>query len=201
MTKSHYKEGKNGVSDKKLTTPRGHLATENQHSQVAWEIDCSLWAERYREMMLRYTQYRVRDREIAEDIVQVTLLAGLQAKSSFLGNSTEKSWLFGILRNKIMDHFREVKKNRTYELLPKDGKNPLDPEKAIENKQLAQMISSCLNILSDKFRNVIILKEIECLSTQEICNELDINPNNLRVLLHRARKQLKKILELNQLVV
>lgn len=201
MTKSHYKEGKNSVSDKKLTTPRGHLATENQHSQVAREIDCSLWAERYREMMLRYTQYRVRDREIAEDIVQVTLLAGLQTKSSFLGNSTEKSWLFGILRNKIMDHFREVKKNRAYELLPKDGKNLFDPEKAIENKQLAQMISSCLNILSDKFRNVIILKEIECLSTQEICNELDINPGNLRVLLHRARKQLKKSLELSQAVV
>lgn len=180
------------------------------------ELDSSQWVEKYGDMMIRYTWLRVREEEIAEDIVQTTLLAAFQAKASFLGNSSEKSWLFGILKHKIMDHFREIKKKRTYELLPEDDKNPcdkdfdgkghwhalpvswgIDPEKSIENGQLAQVMATCMDTLSDKFRDLFVLKEVEGLSTEEICNELDIKPNNLWVILHRARNQLKKCLEVD----
>ncbi|MEE8268956.1 MAG: sigma factor, partial [Nitrospinaceae bacterium] len=69
-------------------------------------VNSDLWVDRYGDMMYRFTLVRVKNPDSAEEIVQVTLLAALQAKGSFQGRSTEKSWLFGILKHKILDHFR-----------------------------------------------------------------------------------------------
>lgn len=178
------------------------------------EINSELWVDRYGDMLYRYTLVRVKNPDAAEEIVQVTLLAALQAKDSFQGRSTEKSWLFGILKHKIMDHFRAQKNQRTYELTPEDGADPLehayqqdghwahvpqnwhtDPHKAAENKQLLEALGHCLDRLSDKFRNVFVLKEVEGLKSEEICKALDIQPTNLWVILHRARNQLRQCLE------
>ncbi|MFQ5451818.1 MAG: sigma-70 family RNA polymerase sigma factor [Nitrospinaceae bacterium] len=147
-------------------------------------IDSDQWVDRYANTMFRFTLFRVRDEEHAEEIVQNTFLAALQAKKSFSGKSTEKTWLFGILKHKIMDHFREVKRTRTYDLLPQDNADPcekdfdnkghwqalpkswgINPEKATENKQLLKALSTCLDTLSDKFRQLFILKEKEKLGT------------------------------------
>ncbi|MCH8209572.1 MAG: RNA polymerase subunit sigma-70, partial [Nitrospinae bacterium] len=62
------------------------------------KLDSNLWLENYGDMIYRYTLVRVKDPDTAEEIVQVTLLAALQAKDSFQGRSSEKSWLFGILQ-------------------------------------------------------------------------------------------------------
>lgn len=173
-----------------------------------------MWVDRYGDMMYRYTLVRVKNPDAAEEIVQVTLLAALQAQKSFEGRSTEKSWLFGILKYKILDYFRDLKNHRTYELTPEDGPDPLDnayhqdghwanlpknwatdPHKAAENKQLVEALAHCMDRLSDKFRNIFVLKEIEGMSSEEICKELNIKPTNLWVILHRARNQLRKCLE------
>jgi RNA polymerase sigma-70 factor (ECF subfamily) len=71
----------------------------------------------------------------------------------------------------------------------------LSPEKAAENQELAQALLFCMDGLSDKFRRIFVLKEIEGLSSEEICNEFDIQPTNLWVILHRARNRLKQCLE------
>ena len=76
------------------------------------EIDANQWVERYGDLMYRYTLVRVKDQGAAEEIVQVTFFAALQATLSYQGRSSEKSWLFGILKHKILDHFREIKKTR-----------------------------------------------------------------------------------------
>ena len=172
------------------------------------------WVEEYGDILYRYTLVRVKDPDAAEEIVQVTLLAALQSQKSFQGRSSEKSWLFGILKHKILDHFRNLKNQRSYELTPEDGSDPLenaylhdghwanapknwdtDPHKAAENRQLVEALSTCLDRLSDKFRNIFVLKEIEGLTSDEICKEMDIKPTNLWVILHRARNQLRKCLE------
>lgn len=179
-------------------------------------IDSSNWVDRYGDALYRYTLVRVRDQDDAQEIVQLSFLAALQAKDSFAGRSTEKSWLFGILKHKIMDHFREVKKTRTFDLSPDDdnpdpydkafdstghhinppGQWAIDPSKAAENKQLVKALSLCLEGLPEKYRRVFVLKEIENLSSEEICNTFEIQPTNLWVMLHRARNQLKKCLEI-----
>lgn len=177
-------------------------------------IDSELWVERYGDMLFRFTLVRVKDAVAAEEIVQVTLLAALQSKNSFAGKSTEKSWLFGILKHKIMDHFRSLKTQRTYEIAQDEDADPYEnaynesghwispprdwetnPEKAAENAELMTALADCLDGLSEKFRNIFVLKEVEGMKSEDICKEMEINPTNLWVILHRARNQLKKCLE------
>ncbi len=181
-------------------------------------IDCNQWVDRYGNAMFRYTLLRVRDETHDEEVVQNTFLAALQSKHSIAGLSSEKTWLFGILKHKILDHFREVKKNRTYELQLDVDQDPCDqdfdgkghwqtlpvrwefnPEKSAENQQLSQILLKCLKTLSEKFQDLFVLREIEGLSSKEICRELDITPNNLWVMLHRTRNQMKKCMEVHWL--
>ena len=164
--------------------------------------------------MYRYTLVRVKDPANAEEIVQVTFFAALQASHTFAGRSSEKSWLFGILKHKILDHFREIKKTRSFDLTPQDDKDPfeydqtghwkevpqnwgMDPEKSAENQELTEALATCLEHLPNKFRQVFVLREIEGLSSDEICNDFNIKPTNLWVILHRARNQLKKCLQIH----
>ena len=82
-------------------------------------------------------------------------------------------------------------------MVPKPGNWNLDPEKAAENNELAQILAQCLSRLSDKFHRIFVLKEMDGMSSEEICNEFNIKPTNLWVILHRARNQLKLCLESN----
>ena len=68
------------------------------------------WVENYADMLYRYTLFRVKDPDVADELVQATLFAALKSQHTFAGKSTEKTWLFGILKNKTMDHFRSSKK-------------------------------------------------------------------------------------------
>ena len=179
-------------------------------------IDSGLWVDRYGDMLFRFTLLRVKDEDQAEEIVQNTFLAALQAKESFAGRSTEKTWLFGILKHKIMDHFRKVKKEKTFDLEPDDDHDPcesdfdgkghwralpirwgINPEKSIENSELQKILATCMNKLSDKFRQLFVMREVEGLKSERICEELGISPSNLWVMLHRSRNQLKKCLEVH----
>lgn len=68
------------------------------------------WVENYADMLYRYTLVRVKDRDVADKLVQATLFAALKSQHTFAGKSNEKTWLFGILKHKTMDQFRSAKK-------------------------------------------------------------------------------------------
>jgi RNA polymerase sigma-70 factor (TIGR02943 family) len=173
------------------------------------------WVENYADMLYRYTLVRVKDPDVADELVQATLFAALKSQHTFAGKSTEKTWLFGILKHKTMDHFRSAKKNinlditegdadriqfdNTGHMTPSPNNWNIDPEKATENKELAQVLAKCMNGLSEKFHRLFVLKEIDGLSSEEICKELNVKPTNLWVMLHRARNQLKLCMESNWL--
>ena len=63
--------------------------------------------EKTRRDMLRFAQLQLRDAGAAEDMVQEALLAAMKYESSFAGRSSLKTWLFSILRNKILDHLKK----------------------------------------------------------------------------------------------
>ena len=73
-------------------------------------LDPEKWVENYADMLYRYSLVRVKDPDVADELVQVTLFAALKSQHTFAGKSTEKTWLFGILKHKTMDHFRSTKK-------------------------------------------------------------------------------------------
>ena len=181
-------------------------------------INPQLWVKRYSDGMFRFALLRVNDDEHADDIVQNTFLEALKAKDSFAGLSSEKTWLFGIMKNKIMDYYREKKKSQKYGLSLDDDRDPcesdfdgkghwralpfswgIDPEKAVVDKELLQNLRDCISTLSPKFRELYVLREVEGCDSETICSELNITPSNLWVILHRARNLLKKCMEVHLL--
>src|SRR5258708_35172175 len=70
------------------------------------KVNPERWVEEYGDSLFGFAAGRVRDRAIAQDLVQETFLAALKASQGFAGRSTERAWLFGILRNKLVDYYR-----------------------------------------------------------------------------------------------
>ena len=164
---------------------------------------------------------RVGGSDAAEDIVQETLLGALKSRSSFAGQSTERTWLTGILKYKILDHLRKKLKeteNPAQADLPVDQQQLFcpkgtweghwmqdfaprdwgkDPQSLLEDKEFWSIFEQCLTGLPQHYRTVFTLYEMEDFSTDEICKELNITATNLWVIMHRSRRQLRYCLERN----
>ena len=77
-------------------------------SELALRVDPDRWVDDHGDCLYRYALIRVRKQEVAEDLVQETLLAAMRQADKFSGRSSERSWLCGILKNKICDYFRRL---------------------------------------------------------------------------------------------
>lgn len=175
--------------------------------------DPSLWVEKYGDYLMRYAQLRLKNYASAEDAVQETFLAGVKGLDRFDGRVEVKYWLRGILRNKIVDYIRKavreqpVEDPESYELpqstrmkvfgIPTSNPVPweFDVHQAFDEKEFWRIFRECTDALQGNIQRAFVLKELEGLATPEVCKVLDISPNNLWVMIHRARNQLKKCLE------
>jgi len=178
-------------------------------------IDPERWVSEYGDMMFRYAYVRLKKRAVAEDIVQETFLAAIKAQEGFQGRSSEKSWLMGILRHKLIDYLRKAAREVTLDdmdsedfvdtLLFKEAGIPawqpprwqFNPRKVFEQKEFWDVFSKCLAGMDERQHLAFTLKELEGLSTEDICKELDVQPTYLWVILYRARNALKICLEKN----
>ncbi|UCH53244.1 MAG: sigma-70 family RNA polymerase sigma factor, partial [Pseudomonadota bacterium] len=79
--------------------------TESRNREA---LDTRTWLDEHGDALYRFALLRVRNSTVAEDLVQDTLLAGLQGKTRFAGGSSVRTWLIGILKNKIIDHMRRT---------------------------------------------------------------------------------------------
>ena len=177
--------------------------------------DPEVWVDRYGDYLYRFALSRTKDPSVAEDLVQETLLAALQARTSFKGRSTPKSWLAGILKHKIVDHFRKSKRERPTDdailqredidrLFEANGawkmapnKWEVNPTKLYEQKEFMEIFYKCLATLPERLSNAFILREIDGLDTKEICKVLNITATNSWVIIYRARMALRNCLEIN----
>lgn len=177
------------------------------------------WLDEHGDYLFRYALLRVSGRDIAEDLVQETFLAALKSYSAFDGKSSIRTWLTGILRHKIMDHFRHIytfEKNRADpEATDVDdfinngkakgrwrpGYGPGDwtsaPDDRLHQKEFMQVLKECLDALPERIAAVFKLSEIEDMETVEICKELGITSTNFWVIMHRARTGLRRCLEIH----
>ncbi|MGA0333047.1 MAG: sigma-70 family RNA polymerase sigma factor [Kiritimatiellia bacterium] len=176
------------------------------------ELDPARWLSEHGDILYRFALGRVRDPQTAEDLVQDTFLAAMKGATSFSGRSKERTWLVGILKHKIIDHFRKHKRmflSEDLEIPEHDPQDFLDrkgnwtvgqsawitqPEKAFELKEFWKHLNGCLEHLTEQQRKVYVLRELEEHSAEEICDALEMSPSNLWVTLHRARLQLKDCL-------
>ncbi|MBL7188915.1 MAG: sigma-70 family RNA polymerase sigma factor [Phycisphaerae bacterium] len=163
------------------------------------------------EALYSYALMRVGKPDVAEDMVQDALLAALQSWQSFAGDSSERTWLIGILSHKILDFFRRNSRRedvddetwRTeYFNKSRHWKDRMlswkaDPETLAEDVDFRRVLQDCLRELSRVMAQAFVMREIEGCSSEEVCKHLEISQTNLWVRLHRARLQLRRCLELN----
>ena len=187
------------------------------HEDPASELDPARWLTEYGDALFRYALGRLRDTSHAEDMVQETLMAALQARASYSGRASEKTWLTGILKHKIIDFIRKQVRETTVDDIgtlsdtatesgiddlfdargswvrsPRDWGNP---DKTLHNHQFLEAFEVCLGRLKPAFARVFALKELSGLSNEDICNELGITATNCGVMLYRARMGLRRCLE------
>lgn len=179
------------------------------------QLNPDTWVEEHGDALFRFALTRLRDRAAAEDAVQETLLGALKARDRYKPDLSVRGWLMGILKHKIIDHLRrsarqvQVDDEEARQLL----ESPLvrysgiaalspprwrfSPRKALEQKEFWSVFQACLAKLQELQHTAFVLKEVDGLSTEEVCKELDITPNYLWVTIHRAREQLKACLNAN----
>lgn len=172
------------------------------------------WNLSYREYLLRFALQRISDYGSAEDIVQDTFLSGWNARRQFRGDCSEKTWLTGILRNKIIDHYR--RNSRRPSVIASDLDGPADesgsvswmdrqpdlrpvnrPGSETDKREFLDELDRAVNSLPEKMGLAYRMREIEGQSTEEITRKLGITKANLWVLIHRAKQALGEQLEAN----
>lgn len=180
-------------------------------SKVEEQIDTSNWVDEYSDMMYNFTYTRVNDHELSLDLVQDTFVSALKGLSNFEGKSSIKTWLFSILKRKIIDHWRreETRKTKPMSALGTDSESGEERiigrqsegliseiEVDFENEELKKVILSCVQELPEKWKGIVIDKLLEEKQTEEVCKEHDITASNLWVIIHRAKVQLRDCLTL-----
>lgn len=194
-------------------------ALKNKKDKSLGFSDPSIWVEKYGDYLFRYAMMRLRSKEAAENAVQETFLAALKSKDSFAGKSSESTWMIGILKHKIIDHYRKDfrEKNATdmqtfqseeeqtidgfYDAMENPKKYPKDwmpdPQATLHSKEFWETLQDCMTKLPLKVSHAFAMRELDDMDTSLICKELGITPTNLWVMLHRARLQLRACLEIN----
>lgn len=188
---------------------------EKQTEAKPRTLDPETWVDQYGDYLYRYALSRIQDPSVAEDLVQETFLAALHAKERFEGRSSEKTWLTGILKYKIIDHIRKKSREQPTESIEfaadvmhehfdekgawKVGpaKWTVDPSELLEQKEFWEVFYRCLSKLSGRLAQAFVFRELEGLSSDEISKILNISANNSYVILHRARMGMRDCVEAN----
>lgn len=168
--------------------------------------------------MLAFAQLQLRDAALAEDAVQDALTAALTGGQDFAGRSALKTWVFGILRHKIVDLIRQQARTTPISAFGDDedsldqafanlfkenahwqpAHRPAawgDPEASLRDKHFWAVFDACLTHLPKNTARVFMMREFLELDTGEVCAAAGISTSNCHVILHRARSALRGCLE------
>jgi RNA polymerase sigma-70 factor (ECF subfamily) len=189
----------------------------NRNKISSKETNPHIWIEKYRESLLKYALFRLRDADLAEESIQETFLAALQSRKGYEGLATEKTWLISILKRKIYDHFRRIGRDRQFkvpfpmehssnDVFDRRGIPALksriwlsDPSMVYEQKEFLKILKQALSVLPGRTAQAFILRDVIELSSEEICEFMDISICNFYVMVHRARKRLRYDLQFHWL--
>lgn len=196
-------------------------ATDSTVQQSMITCNPTEWVKLYADELYRFAYIKVSDSGLAQDLVQETFLSALQAKEQFRGESSEKTWLMAILKNKIIDHFRKSRKASITISIDEEKTGDSDPhhfffnEKGHWRKEMApkawtseisskqeqtdfySILRACMGKLNEMGKKIFNLKYLEEKESAEICKDLSISTSNYWVIIHRAKLQLRSCLEKN----
>ena len=180
--------------------------------------------DRYHAPLLRLAMAFVPSQAIAEEVVQETWIGVLEGLSRFEGRSSLKTWIFRILTNQAKTRGVRESRSVPFSPLGHDeddrGEPTVDPlrfqssgywidhwaspprswdedtpERLLLSKECGQHMENAIEALPPTQRQVLVLRDVDGLSSEEVCNILGISETNQRVLLHRARSRVRRALE------
>lgn len=178
---------------------------------ISKKNDVAYWVNTYGDELYRYAYSKTGDRHIAEDLVQDAFLAALQSTNERIIKN-QKSWLFSILRNKVVDYYRKLERENkeprneyTEEEMDegshfigmgawrKDLKNIpwSNTENLATDKEFNALLDTCLTKLPAHYQAVVRLKIMENEKTEVICQDLGISSANLWQIIHRTKLRLR----------
>jgi RNA polymerase sigma-70 factor, ECF subfamily len=142
----------------------------------------------------------------AQDLAQSVFVALMESIGRFEGRSHIRTFLFGIFYNKVSEHLREKQKNEgndpidevmesRFDLRGNWRQPPADIEASVFGREVGEMIQACLEKVPQTQRIAFYLREVDEMSTKEICKKMAISVTNLGVMLFRARNHLRECLE------
>jgi len=193
----------------------------NKNSANADMFHDTVFMEDLRLQMFKFAQLQVRDSQLAEDAVQEAIFSAYQNIDKFGRQSALKTWVFSILKNKLIDLLRKEKRHTAASQLEDgaqlNGDALIDklfqenghwqkherpekwdrPDHGIENKHFWRTFDACLNALPEKYGRLFMMREFLELDTPEICHNEGLTVSNLNVTLYRARLRLRECLEDN----
>lgn len=217
------KDGRRGrviVKDTELVTEHMTIMTpvspSSDTSQAVAEQIQRFFGE-HRSDLVRFASLQLRDPAMAEDVVQETLIAVLQGHTELANRSSVKTWVFSILKRKVIDALRvrqrevpisqlgtgDEETESHDDLFDRHGfwtrehrpNRWVDTDDALEQQQFWRVLELCLDHLPERTSRVFMMRELLELETDEICRELAITTSNCWVILHRARMGLRLCLE------
>jgi RNA polymerase sigma-70 factor, ECF subfamily len=157
--------------------------------------------QKYHQDLYRFLFYMVKNKELAEDLVQEVYIRVLKAYDRFEGNSSEKTWLFSIAKNVAIDHFRKQKgwKRWLFEKMDFSTAQISDdvplPEEIAQKREEIKKIYQCLDECTIDQKMVVILRYIHELSISETAEALTWTESKVKTTQHRAIKTLRKKME------
>ena len=162
--------------------------------------------ETYLAQILRAARGAGLDPQQAEDVTQATFTTFIEAAPHFEGRSSVRTWLFGILYKKIAEARRARQRDRQTDEIDETFERRFDAggswstpprpvDTALHHKEVETEIFACLDAAPLRQTLAFVLREVEELSTEDICNILGITRTNLGVMLHRIRNRVRDCLE------
>jgi len=170
--------------------------------------------------LFRYALGRVRDHHAAEDLVQDCLLAAWQRRESFKGDSSLGTWLTGIMKFKVLDHFRKSGRTPTamaaesendeadpleslfdargsWKIDPNAGFEPFSttPDEGAWRREILDLVRRCLEKLPERLRLLFTMREIDGLAVPSAAAAAGVTPGSAAVLLTRSRQKLRICLQ------
>jgi RNA polymerase sigma-70 factor, ECF subfamily len=178
---------------------------------------------RYHAMLIRIAMGYVANQEVAEEVVQDTWMAVIESLDRFEGRSSLRTWVCGILIHKAKDRGIREKRHTTFSAFESDDDDndeavdpfrfqqsgdlaghwafppqPWDdqtPEKLLASKQAVDCMQRAIEALPATLKEVLILRDVEGVEAQEVCEMLNITETNLYVRVHRARERVRVAVE------
>lgn len=174
------------------------------------------WVDQYSDSLYTWACFKTSDPHLAEDLVQDTFLAACKMLDKFQHKSEPKTWLFAILKNKIADHFRlqsrlliqpiDPERDPLQVFFEADGtwksvQRPVEWAESelslLDQADFRAILWRCMGKLPQEGRSALQRKYLEAQASEQICQDLQISPTNYWQIVHRAKLQLRKCLEVN----